>query len=121
MIEIKKRRTGKVLHTHDGDTLAGAYLVSANLADASLRGAKISADHTLVGVRPLMHIGPIGSRSDVLHAYRTDKGLMLRAGCFFGTADEFSAAVRDTHKGSTHALDYMAALRFAQEWYGRAE
>ena len=131
MIEIKHRFTGVVLHRHDGDNLAGANLAGAYLAGANLRGAylaganltraKVSPDHALIGTRPLMHIGPIGSRADMLYAYRTDKGLMLRAGCFFGTADEFAEAVRKTHGDSTHAADYMAALAFVRDWFARAK
>ena len=146
MIEIKNRWTGKVIRTVDAGTLiranlygaalAGAYLTGAdltranltgaNLAGADLSGADLSgaivADgYALVGRRPVLQVGPLGSRSATLIAFRTDKGLMLRTGCFFGTADQFVDAVRKTHEDSTHAADYMAALDFIRNWFARTE
>jgi uncharacterized protein YjbI with pentapeptide repeats len=104
-----------------GANLAGAYLANANLAGAYLAGAKITPDHALVGTRPLLQIGPLGSRGAMLLAFCTDKGLMLRTGCFFGTPEEFEAAVRHTHGDSTHAADYLSALVFVRDWFARAE
>ena len=40
-IEIKHRVTGKILHTHDGDSLQGADLSGADLREANLRVADI--------------------------------------------------------------------------------
>ena len=58
----------------------------------------------------MLTIGPIGSRSDYLQAYVTDAGVMVRAGCFFGTRDGFEAAVKKTHGDSAHGREYVAAL-----------
>ena len=146
MIKIKNRRTGKVIRTVDAGTLSGADLSladlsradlsradlsladlsranldGANLAGANLAGAIVADGYALVGRRPVLQIGPIGSRLDVVVAYRTDKGLMLRTGCFFGTADQFVDAVRKTHKDNTHAADYMVALDFIRSWFSRTE
>jgi uncharacterized protein YjbI with pentapeptide repeats len=109
-----------------GADLYGADLSRANLSRASLYGADLSRaivadDHTLVGNRPMLQLGPLGSRSATLIAFRTDKGLMVRTGCFFGTADQFVDAVRKTHEDSTHAADYMAALDFIRNWFARTK
>jgi uncharacterized protein YjbI with pentapeptide repeats len=88
----------------DGAYLAGANLARANLARANLDGAYLASD------RPVLNIGPIGSRNDYLTAYCTDKGVVVRTGCFTGTRDEFSAAVRKTHGDNKHAREYVAAL-----------
>ncbi len=101
--------------------LTGANLSRANLTGANLTGAIVADDHTLVGNRPMLQLGPLGSRSATLIAFRTDNGLMVRTGCFFGTADQFVDAVRKTHEDSTHAADYMAALDFIRNWFARTK
>ena len=62
------------------------------------------------GARPALQVGPIGSRCDTLIAFITDAGLRVRAGCFFGTRDEFAAAVANTHGDGIHGREYAAAL-----------
>ena len=124
-IEIKCRFSGKVLFEHEaknntlrltleagvkaGANLDGAYLTGANLTGANLGGANLGGAN-LVGERPIIQIGPIGSRCAYFVAYLTDQGLRLRAGCFFGTRAEFEAKLSDTHKDSQHANEYRAAL-----------
>ena len=92
----------------DGADLAGAYLAGANLAGASLAGA------LLAGERPIFQIGPIGSRCEYFTAYLTTEGVKLRAGCFFGTVDEFTAKLSDEHGDNIHAKEYRAALDLIQ-------
>ena len=87
-----------------GADLSGAYLSGAYLSSADLSGKK------LIGIRPIYQIGPIGSRSDYLVAYLTDAGIMIAAGCFFGTRDEITAAVQATHGDNEHGREYRAAL-----------
>jgi len=88
----------------DGANLAGANLTGAYLDGANLTGAK------LVGERPIVQIGPIGSRCAYLVAYMTDGGTKVRAGCFFGSLDEFRSAVVKTHGGNAHGREYAAAI-----------
>ena len=130
---IKHRNTGAVLYTGDGESLrdvveaavsdgaylggadlananlAGAYLARANLAGANLANANL-AGAKLIGKRPIIQIGPIGSRSSYVVAYLTDAGVRVRAGCFFGSLDELRAAVIKTHGESIHAREYAAAI-----------
>ncbi len=87
----------------------GAYLRGANL-----RGAYLGGDLKLIGERPVFSVGPIGSRNDYFTAYITDKGIYLRAGCFFGTAAEFEAKPEETHGTNQHAEEYRAALELMQ-------
>ena len=98
-----------------GANLRGAYLVGANLdganlGGANLDGANLGGDKKLIGDRPIFTIGPIGSRSDYFTAYLTDKGIYLRAGCFFGTVAEFTDNLERAHGTSTHGQEYRAAL-----------
>lgn len=107
-----------------GANLRGAYLGGANLDGVNLRGAYLDGakldGKKLVGTRPIMMMGPIGSRSDYLTAYVTDAGVFLRAGCFFGSVDKFRAALKDEHGDNEHAQEYAAALALiechAQLW-----
>ena len=96
-----------------GANLGGADLGGADLGGANLRGAYLGGCK-LVGNRPVLQIGPIGSRDDYLIAYLTDKGVRLRAGCFFGTTAEFAAKLPDTHGENDHGREYRAALVFVQ-------
>ena len=93
--------------------LAGANLAGANLARAYLDGATLDGD-LLVGNRPIFQIGPIGSRCDYFTAYLTNEGAKLRAGCFFGTVDEFTAKLFKEHGDNTHAKEYRAASELIQ-------
>ena len=103
----------------DGANLRGADLYGADLRGADLRGKK------LVGDRPFLTIGPIGSRSDHLQAFITDAGVMIRAGCFFDTRDQFELAIAETHGMNNHGTEYLAALALidahAELWAPKVE
>lgn len=97
--------------------LAGAYLADADLADAdlaraNLAGAYLAGDKKLklIGPRPVLTIGPIGSRADTLVAFLTDAGIRIRAGRFFDTLDLFKVAVDETHGSNEHGREYAAAI-----------
>ena len=126
--EITHRHTGSILYSGGGETLrdvvvsavkggadlrgadlGGADLRSADLRGAYLRGADLGGAK-LIGDRPILQIGPIGSRSDYLIAFVTDQGVLVRAGCFFGSLDEFSSAVDKTHGDSVHGIEYATAI-----------
>ena len=94
----------------DGANLAGANLDGANLARANLAGAYLADKSELQGDRPILQIGPIGSRCAYFVAYLTNNGLRLHAGCFFGTRDEFEKKLQDEHDNNDHAKEYRAAL-----------
>ena len=92
-----------------GANLRGADLGGADLGGADLGGANLGGKK-LAGARPFLSIGPIGSRSDYLQAFITDKGVMIRAGCFFDTRDQFEEAIAVTHGMNEHGTEYLAAL-----------
>ena len=129
--EIKHRYTGAVLYAggsetlrdvveaavRDGARLDGARLDGASLVGASLDGARLDGASldgaSLVGAS-LDGARLDGSRSGYLFAYLTDAGIMIRAGCFFGTLDEFRAACDKTHGDSTHGREYAAAIQMTE-------
>jgi len=130
-IQITARFTGAVLFEHEAENntmkltleaaisaganlvranLAGANLVGANLVRANLDGANLDDKSELQGDRPILQIGPLGSRCAYFVAYLTNKGLRLRAGCFFGSRDEFEKNLAEEHDNNVHAKEYAAAL-----------
>ena len=125
-IEIKHRSTGAVLHTYeatDEQQASGmamraaledglkckANLSWADLSLADLSGAKVRG-RNLVGPRPLLQIGPIGSEQRTISVWLTDVGVRVQAGCFFGSRDEFEAQVLETHGDNEHGREYRACL-----------
>ena len=136
-IEIKCRFTGSVLFEHSvkdnsikltviaavekkvslrgadlrGADLRGAYLRGADLRGAYLRGAILN-DGSKVddGPRPFVYFGLFGSDERELIAFRTDKGIRIQTGCFFGTVEEFTAAVEKKHGDNEHGQEYAAVI-----------
>ena len=92
-----------------GANLRGANLGGANLGGANLGGAKVDS-FTLIGTRPILQIGPLGSRNDYLIAFLTKQGIRIRAGCFTGTLAEFSEVVKGHHGDNEHGREYVAAI-----------
>jgi len=124
-IEARANLCGADLYRADlsGANLSGADLSRANLYGADLSGANLyGADQKktiLVGECPVFQITPIGSRQSTLVAFNTDSGLLIKTGCFFGTIDEFAAAVKNSHSGSKFEREYLSAIelikvRFAE-------
>jgi len=105
----------------NGAYLNGAYLSGANLSGAHLNGANLSGAYVegsrkLIGTRPILQIGPLGSRCAYLRAYLTDQGICVRTGCFLGALEEFRSAVSKTHGTNNHWREYMAAITMIEEF-----
>ena len=117
-----------------GANLSGANLFGANLSKTNLSRADLSGAHLsgaclqegieLIGDRPIFAVGPIGSRSDFMQAWLTDKGVLIQTGCFLGTHDEFIKKLAKTHSDNIHAKEYLAALilidKHAELWTQRS-
>ena len=100
-----------------GADLYGADLRGANLCSADLRGADLDELSKLVGNRPFFQVGPIGSREDYLLAFLTEKGICLRAGCFFGSIDKFIEKLAVEHDMNNHAIEYRVALTLIEKHF----
>ncbi len=102
-----------------GADLSGAYLRGADLRGALLDGKK------LIGDRPVLQIGPIGSREDYFLAFITEDGVKVQAGCFCGSLADFEIQCAETHGDNEHAREYKAALALIQVhadiWTPKAE
>jgi hypothetical protein len=102
-----------------GANLAGANLALADLTRANLAGANLAGPNlaganlalaTLIGARPVLMIGPIGSRAAYLTSYITDAGVRVMAGCWTGTLAELAERVTSEHGDSNHGREYAAAI-----------
>ena len=90
--------------------LRDSDLSYADLSYADLRGSDLGEGKKLVGDRPVLTIGPIGSRDGYLTAYLTESGVYVRAGRFFDTLDLFVDAVLTRHGDNKHGREYLAAV-----------
>lgn len=60
-------------------------------------------------------VDKIGSEKRKTYFFASEEGFFVRAGCWFGTFDEFEARVKDVHGGTRHEKDYLAALSLAKQ------
>ena len=119
-IEIKHRFLGSVLFEFEKenntikDTLIEALKYDANLRGADLRGADLrGADGNVVGkIEDWMSHDNIGSRKSRTLFFKTDKGVFVQCGCFFGDLEKFVEKVKETHQGNKHERDYLALVEF---------
>ena len=132
VIEIKSRWTGAVLYSGkhadvkeavEAAVKAGANLDDANLAGANLDGAKVGAgddEAALAGSRPIVQIGPIGSRNDWLMVFWCgDAGVRISAGCQQQITEAYflerlAEAHGEGEQANIHAKHYIEALAFAK-------
>ena len=137
VIEIKNRWNGEVLYSGEHASLKeaaeaavkacanlrGAGLRGADLRDANLAGTKVGGggdEATLVGSRPVVQIGPIGSRNDwFLVFWCGDAGVRISAGCQKQISESyFLRRLADAHgegeQANIHAQRYIEALAFAK-------
>ena len=57
----------------------------------------------------------IGSENRKTYFFADGKNNMyVRAGCFFGTLDEFVAQVKETHSGTKYERQYLSAVDLAK-------
>lgn len=58
-------------------------------------------------------IDRIGSMLRKTYFFKAEEGYFVRAGCFFGTLDEFKTEVHETHDGTIHETTYLLACDLA--------
>ena len=94
--------------------LRSANLYGANLYGANLDGANLDKWGKLNSNTDIFIAGPLGSRNAYTTFYHTDKGVFVQCGCFGGTLAEFADKVKETHKDSEHARNYLAMVEFVK-------
>ena len=103
-----------------GANLRGENLCRADLGEAGLSGEDFSDKVGKLKANGFFSAGPLGSRNDTLMTFHTDKGIFIKAGCFFDSLELFRAKVIETHGAeSIHGELYLAtadlvAMKFAE-------
>ena len=84
--------------------------------DAWVGGIAVDQRIALVkGTRDIYWISCIGSRDGTTTFFRNaNNGISVSCGCFYGTIDEFAAAVTKTHGDNEHAQAYRHAIEIAK-------
>ena len=104
----------------DGNALvygnAWAYGEARVSGNALVSGdARVSGEALVKGTRDIYWLSCIGSRDGTTTFFRNaDNGISVSCGCFYGTIDEFAAAVTKTHGDNEHAQAYRHAIEIAK-------
>ena len=136
-IEIKHRYTDEVLYTCEDavdmrDAVEKAAALKVNLSEANLDGANLyearldgaNLDRANLGgaslggasLKAILQTGPIGSRNSYAICFNTDKGLIVKSGCFNDTMEKFKEAVEKSHGDNKHGRNYRAWINLCEEW-----
>nr|DAO23594.1 MAG TPA: Putative transferase, nesg, ydcK, Structural Genomics.38A [Caudoviricetes sp.] len=106
--------------SHDENAwVSGKALVSGEArvgGDAWVYGnARVCGNALVKGPRDIYWISCIGSRDGTTTFFRNaNNGISVSCGCFYGTIDEFAAAVTKTHGDNEHAQAYRHAIEIAK-------
>jgi hypothetical protein len=103
-----------------GAYLSGAYLRGAYLSGAYLRGANKNTPDK-IKILDFMSISGLGSVDRTTYFYKTEIGLIIQCGCFYGTEKAFKKAVKDTHKDGQYAKEYLSMLKVVKIRFSRSE
>ena len=113
-----------------GAYLRGAYLRGADLSGADLRGADLSgaylrgADKNTpkkIKILDFMSVSGLGSQDRTTYFYKTEIGLIIQCGCFYGTEKAFKKAVKETHSNNQYAKEYLSMLKVVKIRFSRGE
>jgi len=76
-------------------------------------GIKIEGYHKLIAY---IGIDRIGSRLGKTYFFKCKDGLFVRCGCWFGTMEDFTARVKETHPTGRFRKEYDMAIDYATKW-----
>ena len=86
--------------------------------DAKVWGdARVWGDAKVSSPYDILTMSPVGSRAACLTILSNKT---CTTGCFYGTIDEFLAAVQKTHGDNKYAKQYQCIIKCAYEYFGWA-
>lgn len=105
--------------------LSGADLIDADLGGADLGGTYLSyAD--LIGayleknkILDFMFVQGLGSQNRITYIFKTEIGIVIKCGCFYGAEKEFEEKVKETHGNNQYAKEYNEMLKLAHIRFSR--
>ena len=99
-----------------------ANLSSANLRFADLSSAKLkSIDDKDVIIEDFMSVCGLGSQNRQTLIFKTNIGIVLHCGCFYGTEKDFKKKVEETHNDNNYAKEYLEMLKLAKIRFKRSK
>ena len=104
-----------------------ADLRSANLSYADLRYADLSSailkpiDNKDVIIEDFMSVCGLGSQNRQTLIFKTNIGIVLLCGCFYGTEKDFKKKVKETHAGTNYEKEYLELLKLAKIRFSRGK
>ena len=82
--------------------------------------AWVSGDALVSGNADILHITGLGTVHRTTTAFKTDLGIMVSCGCFFGNIEEFRKQVINTREGKVR-LEYLAFADLLEIYFGKEE
>ena len=102
-----------------GADLRGAYLRGANLSGVGLSRTNLSGAD--LGDARTWLFSPAGSRGDCLQVVESPRLDQVHTGCFWGTLQEFEAAVTKTHGDNQWGRQYRDIIALVRKWLAEAK
>jgi uncharacterized protein YjbI with pentapeptide repeats len=98
-----------------GSNLSGSDLRNSDLSDSDLSGSNLRGSYLsgsdLSGSNGVYIFNKQGGRLCYAVVHKNKKSLMIKAGCFWGTLEEFSAEASKLYKDDT-AKNYAAQIEY---------
>ena len=78
-------------------------------------------DDKEVIVQDFMTVQGLGTCNRQTHIFKTNIGIVLICGCFYGTEKDFKKQVKDVHGGTNYEKEYIEMLKLAKIRFSREE
>lgn len=102
--------------------LKRANLQHADLSGADLSGAELEPLHyEEVIVEDFMYVRGLGSCNRLTLIFKTDIGIVIQCGCFYGTEKEFRKQVKLIHGTNNYAKEYLEMIKLAKIRFNRED
>lgn len=93
---------------------SGNYTEIKKFGEDCIFGAHCSFENGRVINGKYFACDRIGSEKRKTYFFKGDNGYFVRAGCFFGTFDEFVDRVHKVHAGTKYETEYIKAVELAK-------
>jgi len=94
-----------------GADLQGADFRGADFREANFQGAYLRGAKSKIEILDFMSVSRIGSFDRTTLFFKTEKGIFVQCGCFYGSEKEFKESIAKTHGANQYAKEYNATLR----------
>jgi len=94
-----------------GADFQGADFQGADFRGANLQGADFRWAKSKIEILDFMSVSRIGSFDRTTLFFKTEKGIFVQCGCFYGSEKEFKKSITKTHGNNQYAKEYKATLK----------